>query len=220
LSLRNYNESFASNLLPHSEYVPPFYSHCLDVFRSFIKDNPHVSFSAWCANDFYLSLLDSSYRPKCYIVYLLVDFKNSFSNINSNAVDSTCWDVCFKLAHDRLLTNNLLYTNNMSKTRKCIFCNNIETSDHLFIQCCFTKPLNRAVLYLLRLTLDRDASLSHKWFKFFDVNVTSPIQKYVTLVFLSESRYVIWLYRNKVKINKSLVSTHDLIGHFFNRIKF
>ena len=168
---------------------------------------------------FYLSLLDSSYRPKCYTVYPLVDFKKSFSNINSNAVDSTCRDVCFKLAHDRLLTNNLLYTKNMSKTRKCMFCNNIETSDHLFIQCSFTKPLNRAVLYLLRLILDRDASLSLKWFKFFDVNVTSPIQKYVTLVFLSESRYVIWLYRNKVKFNKSLVSTHDLIGHFLNRIK-
>jgi len=153
LSLRNYNESFACNLLPHSEYVPSFYSHCLGVFRSFIKDNPHVSFSAWCAKDFYLSLLDSSYRPKCYTVYPLVDFKKSFSNINSNAVDSTCRYVCFKLAHDRLLTNNLLYTKNMSKTRKCMFCNNIETSDHLFIQCSFTKPLNRAVLYLLRLIL-------------------------------------------------------------------
>jgi len=149
---------------------------------------------AWCAKDFYLSLLDSTYRPKCYIVYPHVVFKNSFLNINSNAVDSTCRDVCFKLAHDRLLTNNLLYTKNMSKIRKCMFRNNIETSDHLFIQCSFTKPLNRAVLYLLRLILDRYASLSLKWFKVFNVNVSSPIQKYVTLVFLSESRYVIWLW--------------------------
>ena len=39
-------------------------------------------------------------------------------------------------------------------------------------------------------------------------------------MFLSESRYIIWLYRNKVKINRSLVSTHDLIAHFLNRIKF
>jgi len=82
----------------------------------------------------------------------------------------------------------------MSKIRKCMFRNNIETSDHLFIQCSFTKPLNRAVLYLLRLILDRYASLSLKWFKVFNVNVSSPIQKYVTLVFLSESRYVIWLW--------------------------
>ena len=57
----------------------------------------------------------------------------------------------------------------MSKTRKCMFCNNTETADHLFIQCNFTKHLNRAVLYLLSLILDRDASLSLKWFKFFDV---------------------------------------------------
>jgi len=80
-------------------------------------------------------------------------------------MDSTCRDVCFKLVHDRLLTNNLLYTKNMSKTRKCMRCN-IETLYHLFIQCSFTKSLNRAVLYFLRLILDRDARLSLKWFKF------------------------------------------------------
>ena len=220
LSLREYNESFASNFLPHSEYVPPFYSYCLELFRSFIKSNPDVSFSSWSAKEFYLCLLDSSYRPKCYSNFPLVDFKNSFSNINSNAVDSTCRDVCFKLTHDNLLTNNLLYSKNMSKTRKCLFCNNVETSEHLFLQCYFTKPLNRTVLYLLRLVLDSDACLSLKWFKFFDIKVSSSVQKYVTLVFLSESRYIIWLYRNKVKINKSLVSTHDLIAHFLNRIKF
>ena len=61
----------------------------------------------------------------------------------------------------------------MAQTIKCMFYNNIETSDHLFLQCSFTKPLDRAVLYLLRLILDRDASLSLKWFKFFDVNVKS-----------------------------------------------
>jgi len=55
----------------------------------------------------------------------------------------------------------------------------------------------------------------------FSMLMLSLIYKiYVTLVFLSESRYVIWLYRNKVKFNKSLVSTHDLIGLFLNRITF
>ena len=110
LPLRKYNGYFASNVLPHSEYVPPFYSHCLEVFRSFINSNADVSFSSWSAKEFCFCLLDLSYRPKCYSSYPLVDFKNSFSKINANAVDSICRDVCFKLAHVNLLTNNLLYS--------------------------------------------------------------------------------------------------------------
>ena len=58
--------------------MPPFYSLCLYVFRSFIKDNPLVSFSAWCAQNLYLSLLDSSNRIKCYTNYPLVDLTNRF----------------------------------------------------------------------------------------------------------------------------------------------
>ena len=108
----------------------------------------------------------------------------------------------------------------MSKTRKCMFCNNIETPDRLFIQCSFTKPVNRADLYLLRLSLDRDVSLSLKWFKVFMLMLRLIYTKYVTLVLLSESRYIIRLYRNEVKVNKSLVSIHDLIGHFLNKIHF
>jgi len=77
-----------------------------------------------------------------------------------------------------------------------MFCHNIETSDHFFIQRSFTKPLNKAVLYPLRLILDRyDASLSFKWVRCFDFNVTSPIQKYVNLVFLYESKYIMVIYK-------------------------
>ena len=128
----------------------------------------------------------SGERPRALWALLL--------NINSNAVDCTCRDMCFKLAHDRLLTNTLLFTKNMSKTRKCMFCHiNIETSDHLFIQCSFTKPLNRAVLYPLLLILDRYASLSFKRVRYFDFNVTSPIKNMLLLCFCMNPN-TLWLY--------------------------
>ena len=42
IHLRKFNASFASNLVPHSDYVPPFYRVCLTVFDNFFGIVPRL----------------------------------------------------------------------------------------------------------------------------------------------------------------------------------
>jgi hypothetical protein len=224
MQLRKFNPSLHSNSEPHSEFVPSFYVECLRVFRKFIKDVQTENFKQWSVKEIYTFLINpnNEYIPKCNKEFPLIDFKNTFRNIFSMAVDPVCRNTCFRLAHSVVYVNKYLYDKKFNHAKKkCTFCNCDETAQHLFIDCLFTSPLNKTVLYLIDILTIENININPKWFQFFDVkNVGSTELKYVYLIFLSESRHIIWTCRNSVKHEKILLSPLDLIIKFINRIKY
>ena len=223
MQLRKFNPSLFTNNEPHSEFVPSFYLECLNIFTKFVKDIKSDNFTHWNVKQIYAYLINpnNEYNPKCIKEFPLINFKNVFKNIFSSAVDPDCRNTCFKLVHSVLYVNKYLYDKKFNKaSKKCTFCISDETFQHLFLDCSMITPLNKTVLFLMDILTIEDISISSKCFQFFDVQNSDAELKYVYLVFLSESRHIIWKCRNLVKHEKILLSPLDLIVKFLNRIKF
>ena len=106
LQLRKYNSSFASNLIPHSDYVPPFYNLCLKYFTMFLDTSP-ISLDAISVTTVYLSLITHDVLPKCCIkirililrmffrTYLVMQLIHRVEILVSNSFIVCCILMCF-----------------------------------------------------------------------------------------------------------------------------
>ena len=221
MQLRKFNQSFASNSIPHSEYVPPFYESCLNVLRKVIKLHPDFSFDSNKSKHYYTMLLnENKCRPKIESVLPTVDFRCVWKSLNSNCIDPVVRDTSFRICHEVLYVNYYLFIKHISKTKACPFCANVETLNHLLIECKLVKPLIKIVLLLLRKLTSGKIVLSELIFKF-SVLPDSPkrIQE-ISLILLSELRYVIWINRNLVKHENKQITSYSLVANFLGRIKF
>ena len=122
------------------------------------------------------------------------------------------------------VNSRLLYIHKFASNRNlrdCYFCKGFETVPHLFLECKFFIPLNKCVLYLLNtISEPYTVALSEKLFRFFDFKSFSNSTRYVELVLLSISRFVIWYIRNQVKYSKKNFTSVDPIRMFLSLLKF
>lgn len=101
IHLRKLNASFASNLVPHSDYVPLFYRECLTVFDNFLELYPDFLFDRISTQILYnLLLKNKSVLPKVYTIFPTINFNSLWKNIYLPCIDPSVQKTMFKLCHD------------------------------------------------------------------------------------------------------------------------
>lgn len=219
--LRKFNSSFASNSIPHSEHIPQFYQVCLSSFKKIIDITPSISFDNIQTRVFYKTLLSQcTVPPKIEKVCPQIDFKCVWKNMYWSCIDPEVRNTYWKICHDVLYVNYYLFNKHISKVKSCPMCDNIETINHLFLECKYVVPLNKVVLSLLRKMTDNRITFSELVFKFSVLPNLSKRVKEICLILLSESRHVIWLNRNLCKHENKKISSYSLVSQFLNRLKF
>jgi hypothetical protein len=76
-------------------------------------------------------------------ILLQINLLNIFTSID-NFIDKFSRDIMYRIIHDILPVNILMFKYIISKTYKCVYCNEVETLRHLFFECTF----NSQLLYL------------------------------------------------------------------------
>ena len=140
-------------------------------------------------------------------------------NLNLNCIDPVVRDTSFRICHEVLYVNYYLYVQHISKTKARPFCANVETLNHLFIDCKLVKPLIKIVLLLLRKLTSGKVVFSEFIFKF---SVLPDLPKHIqeiSLILLSELRYVIWINRNLVKHENKQIASYSLVANLLDRKK-
>ena len=135
-------------------------------------------------------------------------------------IDPVVRDTSFRICHEVLYVNYYLYVKHINKTKARPFCANVETLNHLFIDCKLVKPLIKIVLLLLRKRTSGKVVFSEFIFK---VSVLPDLPKRIqeiSLILLSEIRYVIWINRNLVKHENKQIASYSLVANLLGRIKF
>lgn len=88
-----------------------------------------------------------------------------------------------------------------------------------FLECSVFLPLNKIVSYILGTISWNKISFSEKNFRFFELPKLDKFSKYLALVLLSESRHLIWNFRNlKKHVNKDL-NSFQIVSKFLNKLK-
>ena len=74
------------------------------------------------------------------IVERNVDIDSSFvfKNVSDKLIDKFSRDAMYRIIHEILPVNILMFKYNISKTYKCVFCNEVETLRHLFFNVLLT----------------------------------------------------------------------------------
>ena len=221
IQLRRFNPSLASNSIPHSDNIPPFYQVCISIFRKLLDLYPDISFSSIKTRDFYKRLLsENKNQPKCISTFPQLNFKKIWHNMYLNCIDSHARDVYWKIIHEVIYVNYFLFSKRIRKENQCPLCKTqVETINHLFLECKFVNPLNKVVLSLIRQITNNQITFSELVFRF---HILPKLPKRITeicLILLTESRYVIWLNRNLVKYENKTLCWSSLLSQFLARIK-
>ena len=134
--LRGLEPIFGSNLIPHSESRPEFYSILLDRFNAVRSSLPDMAWGNATAKSLYNIL--GSLEPvvlKTVERNPTIDFRITWGALNSGLLAPYAHETCFLIAHGTLPTNDLLHKYNISKRTSCFFCNQSESIAHLFLDC-------------------------------------------------------------------------------------
>ena len=221
LQLRKFNPAFASNSVPHSEYIPIFYKTCLSIFDNFTHTNEDIDFNSFHKKHIYKTLLqDICIQPKIEKLCPYIDFKPIWKSISLPYIDPDVRNTFWKLTHDVIYVNYYLYHKHISKIKTCPLCDKIETVTHLFLECNVFLPLNKIVLFMLKKLSQNKISLSEKTFRYFVLPQLPKFKKQVALILLTESRHIIWTNRNLAKHELKTITSLGVVSKFLNKIKF
>jgi len=220
LSLRKYNSTLASNSIPHTFDIPPFYEKCLNSLRQFEKLHPSIDFVNIPIKCLYQNLLKPVLkRPRVISHKPLLDFRHIWLNTHNTFIDPLTRDLTWKIIHGCLPVNFILHKFHISPTDRCPFCNDIETIEHLFVLFPFTRHFYTFISSWLReIVPNLKLSTLLLCFNVLPSSIT-PEQCCTLLYLLAEIRHIVWLSRNIRKFDTDNVSRNYLILSFFRRVK-
>ena len=171
--------------------------------------------------EFYRILLSlEDVKVRILDIFPQIDFKQVFSNLYSPSINPDTRNTCWRICHDSIYVNYYLNKYHISKNNKCTFCKHVETISHLFIECKIVNPLNRIVLKFLRLLSNNKIVLSEKIFRFLLLPKLPHNHLNLALIFLTDSRQIVWESRNLCKYNNKSFTDYSLVAKFLSRIKF
>ncbi|KAK6165076.1 hypothetical protein SNE40_023679 [Patella caerulea] len=221
-SLRGHNSSFGSNQLPHSDVIPSFYKGCLNIFKYFIKLFPDFDFSVPHSSKEFYSLLLTTCTTHNTVQDVMpnIDFELVWRNVNKNFIDPKDRSLAWRLAHDIVPTMWTLYCRHHSLQTKCIFCNCVESVEHLFYTCSTVAPIWEVIkTWVSAITLYK-VTLNFKLIRFLILPKLNRYKEDVILLIINMAKRVIWLNRNDCKFRYKTVSSNVIICQFLERLRF
>lgn len=225
LFLRNHNSSFASLSIPHCDVtlIPPFYKSCLDCYRSFKEKYPDMQLGNFPVKQIYNALLKhEDYKHVITRKLPLVNFSKVWPVLLNKFIDPFARDVSWKIIHNILPLNQIMFQRHISKKITCELCNlNTENASHVFYECTLVKPLYSMVInWISNITKGEIFSLSLDvvLLNWLDVRLSSVYNDMVIML-LTECKFAIWLCRLRAKYENKRITSNVIVMFFLNRLK-
>ena len=140
----------ASLSVPQSDLVSPFHKKCLKVLNMFKDKCSDSVLGQHSAKSLYNLFLDSDdHVIKIVERNVDIDYSFVFKIVFDKFIDKFSRDVMYRSIHEILPLHILMFLYNISKTYKCVFCNEVETLRDLFFQCTFNSQLLLLIKHLI-----------------------------------------------------------------------
>ena len=216
--IRKLKPEFASNLLPHSVFRPPFYDNVVRSLDLLLSIDPDFSLEDATVKSVYWKLISAKQKPsKVMVRHPTLDFTEIFPSLYDDFNSPELRDLNFRIVNDILPVGDFLYRRNISLLISCAFCNyRLATVDHLFVDCAFAKRLwsyVRDIVYNMfeyRFPVTKDIIVFHK--------IVDDLDLEEELLF-SMAKHCIWLARNRLKFDHVRVNFEDIRNMFLRKLK-
>lgn len=136
LSLRDYDPSFPSNLIPHSLAPTAFYKLVLASFCRFMAmDYPAGIVGVTFKTVYWHIQQDKNIVPRVVGKVPASDFNVTWQNLCGGLSEAAHRDLAWRVAHRIVPVQGFLYRRGISRDLHCAFCKLPETLEHAFISC-------------------------------------------------------------------------------------
>ena len=221
IHLREYVASFASLSIPHAEQIPKYYYNALRVFRTFVHMVPDFMGRQSVTTKFiYGKLIQrKQIKPRVTRIYPTIVFAETWKWVQCAFVDPRYRDLAWRIAHQIIPTQSLLYKYNISRNIKCYLCKTQpETITHLFYECRTLRGLWSFVeTTLFHLTGCQVTITLNAMFHIFQKNNNNDNNDMLILL-INLLKYCIWTMRNLSKHEHKKVTTLNVKAMFISSL--
>ena len=151
--------------------------------------------------------------------YFNIDYSFVFKNVFDKFIDKFSRDVMYKIIHEILPVNFLMFKYNISKSYKCVHCNEVETLRHLFFECTFNSNLLVLIKNWIFALSNGIICLNFENIIFQDMEISNHKIKSVILLIISLYCKTVWLNRNVKKFEKKNVNSNTVYLNFLSQLK-
>ena len=160
--------------------------------------------------------------PPIVSKFPFIPFDKVWKSCNSQSIDPSARDISWKISHNILPVQQVLYARNITRILRCHFCaSDIETCLHIFYNCSIVEPVIEMLYMWISSMVDKhvDPKSSHIIFNLIESTEMNAKRKDLVLSLLSEYKYAIWMCRNLCKFEKKEITPNFIIMFILNRVK-
>jgi hypothetical protein len=213
-----------SNLRPHSDWSPDFYSKAITDLRTMCTGPEHVDpivLTVKLAYNKFAKL--TAVSPVCATKLPTIHFDQTWLRLANSGLEPWPRDVMWRGVHGVLPTRSVMNRLKITNIVTCPLCKvagTVETYSHLFIQCNIVMRIWLLVLTLLRRSVANQSPLSEKEILFLNFDTATPTQHVVfASKLISEAYFSIWTKRNLAVFDNKNITHHDIIAMFLQRLR-
>ena len=217
LSVRRYRSDFAMNNMPHSEFIPRFYSACMEYFNEYINllNGVDPDFNTPTKNIYnvFINGVNSNCIPKVFSIFPTIDFNLGWTHNMCKMLEPNHRNLTWKLLHNVLPVLVNLRRFKISQSINCPHCKKPETIIHAFYTCARVNVLWFRVSQFLVENDIREIYVGKKSllplteavFNQFQENTQKcALQNFI----INVTRQVIWNYRC-AKLKEGIITSSD-----------
>ena len=234
--LREYNESFSSNLIPHCmDFRPEFYENAYRIFKSYVEDFPltnHNDFSR-PVKQIYFDLLSKNVTPprvtdiRIFPELRDLDFRMLWNSCKLKFLDPELKNMRFKIAHQVLSLYTILQQRNIRVNNiNCILCwpdrQTPETFDHFLLECPSITEIWDWIEPKLFGLCNHRLRISREEIMFCQFPRNMPIISRELIIFIvSLAAHSAWIHRHNIRFcGRSSREEHAVLELFKSKLKF
>ena len=219
LQLKNIKPEYARNTIPHAAEIPLFYENAIKNFMIIKNDFETIDWKKITCKYIYNTFVNKIVKKPIVIEkFQMIDFYNSFNNIQDPFIDTFLRDLNWKIVHNVLPVNSYMYNYGIIRNKFCYFCKKEETLFHLFYECTTVKPVITLLENILSLIIGKPHKISLHHILYHDQEKLSKHLHHLRNLLYSELKFVIWILRNKAKHEHRHITTDNITHYLINRI--
>ena len=227
-ALRKWRPAFASNLIPHSGVIPPFYTEVLTNFKIMFCESMGEDMGAlrvsstrgvygkFLARKNVVPLVEQKLLGRSF------NFPVIWANVFNKFVSPDLRCLGWRVVHGVLPVREKLHRQRSCISALCPLCRvGVETPQHIFLECPVVRPfLNRVEGIVGSLLNSPGSSLSEKEVIYLLLPPCSRDVKCVLLEVIGLFKYCVWKGRNEVEKEGKSRSGADMLNSFLALLKF
>jgi zinc-binding in reverse transcriptase len=221
LQMRRFNQSRYSNSTAHAERPNDFYAAVLLCVQRVAKTKRDVAAADLVARKAY-SLLLPTVSAACNVTtkFRNIDFPSAWKALATGELSPWARNLAWRVTHQILPINHLLFKRHVSPTACCVYCAEIETVAHCLFSCVVVRPVWYVIEeWMSALTGHRFVITSEAVIFLQNNGITDTAHQRFFHVVCSELKVVVWFHRNSRKFDKLSPTTDDIQRHFKHNIR-